>query len=297
MRRIITFLLISSSSSFNLHLTRFNSRINVVKRENGLKLRSSGDNKEENKEEFDNYDINNIMTKLDELQRTCNEMVKRINYLENENKKRVNTTGNIRDNTRTSISSSRSSTTTNTPAVTPSSFDQARRNLEDTWRIFQVMETDDEEGCDISNLEDLSEAAGCSNVKCEGVRSFRGRGGGEEGKGGAREIARQLRPNKSQFLPPKLPPLLTSHPSLTPPPPQCNGSGSCPCRFCNGTGLFTIGDEVFYTAEGGGVVGGSSVGRGGTPGMGNAERCRICKDGYEECIQCKGAGWKAGWRV
>ncbi|GMI44694.1 hypothetical protein TrCOL_g13893 [Triparma columacea] len=209
------------------------------------KLRSKGDNKEENKEEFDNYDIKNIMTKLDELQRTCSEMNKRIDYLENENKKRVNTTVNIRDNTRTSISSSRSSTTTNTPAVTPSSFDQARRNLEDTWRIFQVMETDDEEGCDISNLEDLSEAAGCSNVKCEG----------------------------------------------------CNGSGSCPCRFCNGTGLFTIGDEVFYTAEGGGVVGGSSVGRGGTPGMGNAERCRICKDGYEECIQCKGAGWKAGWRV
>jgi hypothetical protein len=199
MQRIITFLLISSSSSFNLHLTRFNSRINVVKMGKELQLKSKGDNKEENKEEFDNYDIKNIMTKLDELQRTCNEMNKRINYLENENKKRVNTTVNIRDNTRTSISSSRSSTTTNTPAVTPSSFDQARRNLEDTWRIFQVMETDDEEGCDISNLEDLSEAAGCSNVKCEGVRSFRGRGGGEEGKGGAREIAHQLRPKKSQF--------------------------------------------------------------------------------------------------
>ena len=106
------------------------------------------------------------------------------------------------------------------------------------------MEMEDEEGCDISNLTDLSQAAGCSNVKCE----------------------------------------------------SCSGAGSCPCRFCNGTGLFTVGDEVFYGVEGGGVIG-SSMGRGKMAGLGNAAKCKICNEGYEECIQCKGAGWMAGWRV
>jgi len=79
--------------------------------------------------------------------------------------------------------------------VTPEKFDAARRNLEDTWRIFRQIEMDEENGCDISNVEDLSEAAGCSNVKCE----------------------------------------------------TCGGEGKCACRFCHGTGFFTVGDNVFIT--------------------------------------------------
>ena len=63
--------------------------------------------------------------------------------------------------------------------------------------------------------------------------------------------------------------------SCSDPCPTCHGSGKVECRFCGGTGFFTLGEMV----------------------MGGGKVCPICNhDGEEECVQCRGSGWVANWR-
>ena len=57
--------------------------------------------------------------------------------------------------------------------------------------------------------------------------------------------------------------------------PTCHGTGRVECRFCGGTGFFTVGEMV----------------------MGGGKVCPICNhDGEEECSQCRGSGWVANWK-
>ena len=63
--------------------------------------------------------------------------------------------------------------------------------------------------------------------------------------------------------------------SCSDPCPTCHGTGRVECRFCGGTGFFTLGEMV----------------------MGGGKVCPICNhDGEEECVQCRGSGWVANWR-
>ena len=63
--------------------------------------------------------------------------------------------------------------------------------------------------------------------------------------------------------------------SCSDPCPTCHGTGKVECRFCGGTGFFTLGEMV----------------------MGGGKVCPICNhDGEEECVQCRGSGWVANWR-
>ena len=63
--------------------------------------------------------------------------------------------------------------------------------------------------------------------------------------------------------------------SCSDPCPTCHGTGRVECRFCGGTGFFTLGEMV----------------------MGGGKVCPICNhDGEEECAQCRGSGWVANWR-
>lgn len=63
--------------------------------------------------------------------------------------------------------------------------------------------------------------------------------------------------------------------SCSDPCPTCRGTGRVECRFCGGTGFFTLGEMV----------------------MGGGKVCPICNhDGEEECAQCRGSGWVANWR-
>ena len=63
--------------------------------------------------------------------------------------------------------------------------------------------------------------------------------------------------------------------SCSDPCPTCRGTGRVECRFCGGTGFFTLGEMV----------------------MGGGKVCPICNhDGEEECVQCRGSGWVANWR-
>ena len=56
---------------------------------------------------------------------------------------------------------------------------------------------------------------------------------------------------------------------------MCHGTGRVECRFCGGTGFFTVGEMV----------------------MGGGKVCPICNhDGEEECAQCRGSGWVANWK-
>ena len=56
---------------------------------------------------------------------------------------------------------------------------------------------------------------------------------------------------------------------------SCHGTGRVECRFCGGTGFFTVGEMV----------------------MGGGKVCPICNhDGEEECSQCRGSGWVANWK-
>mmetsp|Transcript_33525 Transcript_33525/g.41067 ORF Transcript_33525/g.41067 Transcript_33525/m.41067 type:complete len:145 (+) Transcript_33525:75-509(+) len=55
----------------------------------------------------------------------------------------------------------------------------------------------------------------------------------------------------------------------------CDGEGISECRFCGGTGFFTIGDVL----------------------VGGGKSCLICGGGGEEkCQKCRGNGWIAKWR-
>ena len=51
-------------------------------------------------------------------------------------------------------------------SFSPGQFDEQRKNLEDAWRIFEQMKVDEENECDISGIEDLSQALGCSEHRC-----------------------------------------------------------------------------------------------------------------------------------
>ena len=63
--------------------------------------------------------------------------------------------------------------------------------------------------------------------------------------------------------------------SCSDPCPSCHGTGRVECRFCGGTGFFTVGEMV----------------------MGGGKVCPICNhDGEEECAQCRGSGWVANWK-
>jgi len=63
--------------------------------------------------------------------------------------------------------------------------------------------------------------------------------------------------------------------SCSDPCPTCHGTGRVECRFCGGTGFFTLGEVV----------------------IGGGKACPICNhDGEEECAQCRGSGWVANWK-
>lgn len=57
----------------------------------------------------------------------------------------------------------------------------------------------------------------------------------------------------------------------------CQGTGSMECSYCHGTGVLTIGDEVYCSMSG-------------------CQYCPICAaTGEVKCKHCKGTGYRAGW--
>lgn len=56
---------------------------------------------------------------------------------------------------------------------------------------------------------------------------------------------------------------------------ECDGTGEKPCRYCRGTGFFTIADEL----------------------IGSGNDCPVCRaKGYERCLPCQGTGAIAKWQ-
>jgi len=56
----------------------------------------------------------------------------------------------------------------------------------------------------------------------------------------------------------------------------CDGEGARECRFCGGTGFFTLGNTMY----------------------GKGQDCLICGgEGEESCKECKGSGWIARWKL
>ena len=56
---------------------------------------------------------------------------------------------------------------------------------------------------------------------------------------------------------------------------ECEGTGEKVCRYCRGTGFFTIADEL----------------------IGSGNDCPVCKaKGYERCLPCQGTGAIAKWQ-
>ena len=56
---------------------------------------------------------------------------------------------------------------------------------------------------------------------------------------------------------------------------ECGGHGELQCRYCRGTGFFTIGDEL----------------------IGSGNDCPVCKaSGFEVCRPCQGTGAVAKWQ-
>ena len=56
---------------------------------------------------------------------------------------------------------------------------------------------------------------------------------------------------------------------------ECDGEGVLDCRFCTGTGFFTVGDRL----------------------VGQGKSCPVCGGcGEEECKGCMGRKWVARWR-